>query len=99
MISGCGEREIVVDRRVRSRPAMPTAGMTRLCAGTERIVEYSLDGARAPPAFGAAAKATIDLLGMPNDIVSSADGVSDVVVADDVAGTDDHERGRAFGDT
>jgi hypothetical protein len=31
------------------------------------------------------------MLGMPHHIVSAADGIADIVVAEDVAGTNNHE--------
>ena len=59
-------------------------------AGAERLVDDRLDRARATAACGAAAKATINLLGVARKFIRGADGVANILVADDVAGTDDH---------
>lgn len=61
-------------------------------AGTrpQRLVDDRLDGPRAASAFGTAAKAAIDLLGIAGQLVSRADGVADIVIANDVAGTHNH---------
>ena len=67
-------------------------------AFTERLVNDGLDGARASAAFGAAAETAIDLLGITRQLFSRADGVADIVVAEDVAGTNNHENGRALCD-
>jgi hypothetical protein len=70
---------------------MPAAELTVLGALTECLVDDGLDGARAAAAFGAAAETTVNLLGIAQRVVSGADGVADIVVAKNVAGTDDHE--------
>jgi hypothetical protein len=56
--------------------AVRTAGATLLGAGA---------------AFGAAAEATVNLLGIPRQVRRCADGTTDIVVAQNVAGTDNHE--------
>jgi hypothetical protein len=71
--------------------AVRTAGAALLGAGAERFVDDGLDGARAPAAFGAAAEATVNLLGIPRQVRRCADGTTDIVVAQNVAGTDNHE--------
>jgi hypothetical protein len=78
--------------------AVGAAGAALLGAGAERLVNDGLDGARAPAAFGAAAEATIDLLGIPRQVPGRAHGVTDIVVADNVAGTDNHKDGGPIGD-
>ena len=70
---------------------MRTAQATGLRARTECFVDDRLDGAGAAATFGAAAEATIDLLRVERQVTDRADGVADIVVAEDVAGTDDHE--------
>ena len=60
-------------------------------AGAQRLVDDGLDGARASAAFGAAAEAAIDLLGIAEKVLRRLDGTADVVVADDVTGTDNHK--------
>ena len=54
------------------------------------LVDDGLDGPCAATAFHDAAKATMDMLGMTQHIVSGTDGIADIMVAEDVAGTDDH---------
>ena len=77
---------------------MRTAGAAGLGAGAERFVNDGLDGARATTAFGAATEAAIDLLRMARQVTRYANGIADVVVAEDVAGTNDHEVGGPIGD-
>lgn len=48
---------------MRVRLAMRAAGTAGLGAGAEGLVNDGLDGARAPPALGAATEASIELLG------------------------------------
>ena len=69
-----------------------------LGAGAKRFVDDGLDGAGAATAFGTAAEAAVDLLRMARQVTGCADGIADVVVAEDVAGTDDHEVGGPIGD-
>jgi len=92
--SGCSERElglglILVRLILVRRLAMRAAGVAGFGAGTKRVVDDRLDRARAAPALHAAAEATIDVLGIPHHV--GADGMANIVVAEDVAGTDDHE--------
>ena len=67
-----------------------------LGAGAKRFIDDGLDGTGASAAFGAAAEATIDLFGISRHVRSCTHGITDIVVAQDVAGTDDHETGRAL---
>jgi hypothetical protein len=60
-----------------------------LGARTERFVHNRLDGPRAATALGAAAEATIDLPRRARR-TRSANGISDIMVGEDVAGTNDH---------
>ena len=78
--------------------AVRTAGAAGLGAGAKRFIDDSLDGTCAPAAFGAAAEATIDLLWITRQVRSCAYGIPDIVVAKDVAGTNDHKSGRPIGD-
>ena len=90
--SGSREREFLFARHILAGLAVRAAGIAGLRAVPERIVDDRPDGARAAAAFGAATEAVIDLLGAPWKIVlRRADGQADILVADDVAGTDDHE--------
>jgi hypothetical protein len=104
-ISGGGdERPIGVDRLVRVLLDVPTrfgagvraTGAAGLDASAERLVDDSLDGARAATAFGAAAEAAINLLGISGKVFRGLDGTTDIMVAEDVTGTDNHETGRAL---
>jgi hypothetical protein len=73
-------------------------GAAFLGAGAEGFIDYGLDGARAAAAFGAAAKATVNLLGIPRQVRGRTHGTTDIVVAQDVAGTDNHETARTLDD-
>ena len=79
-------------------PAVRAARMTGYGAGAERLVDDGLDGARAATAFGAAAEAAVDLLGIARKVFRGVDGIAHVMVAEDVAGTNNHENGRPIGD-
>jgi hypothetical protein len=72
--------------------ATRTAG---LGASTEGLVDDSLDGTRAATTFGAATEAAIDLLGIARQILRDADGAANIVVGQDVTGTDNHTNGTA----
>lgn len=78
--------------------AVRAAGAAGLGAGTERFIDDGLDGARTATAFGAATEAAVDLLWIARQVRRRADGIADIVVADDVTGTDDHEVGGPIGD-
>jgi hypothetical protein len=71
--------------------AVRAAGAAGLGAGSERLVEDLLDGACAAAAFGAAAEAAIDLPGGARQGIRSRHGGADIMVGEDVAGTNDHE--------
>jgi hypothetical protein len=100
---GLTRRDGEIGRLVRRRLAVTmavavrTTGAAGLGAGTERLINDGFDGARASATFGAATEATINLLGMARKIFSGPDGVADIVVAEDVAGTNDHEGGALIG--
>ena len=70
--------------------AVGTAGLAGLGAGTEGLVDDALDGAGATAAFGAATEAAIELLGVARKDICRTHGVADVVIAEDVAGTNNH---------
>jgi hypothetical protein len=69
---------------------MPASVQALWHAGAERLVDDPLDCARATAACCAAAKAAVDILRTARKFACRADGVPNIVVADDVAGTDDH---------
>jgi hypothetical protein len=72
--------------------------MAGLGASTESLVNDGFDGARASATFGAATEAAIDLLGIARKVFRSVDGTTDIVVAEDVAGTNNHKDGGPIGD-
>jgi hypothetical protein len=91
--SGCREFERVV---IRGGLGMLAAGQAPIDAGAERLLDDRGDGPRTTTAFGAATETAIDLLGVPWKLVRSVDGMADVVVAQDVTGTNDHEKRQSF---
>lgn len=64
------------------------AGTAGLRAGSQRFIHDFLDGACAAAALGAAAEAAIDLPGGTRQFLDH--GIADVVVGQDVTGTNDH---------
>ena len=96
--SGGCERELRVGVRLHTGLAVRASGAAGLGAGAQGLVDDGLDGARASAAFGTATEATIDLLGIAGKVLRSVDRTADILVADDVTGTNDHENGRPIGD-
>ena len=78
--------------------AVRTARAAGFGAGAKRFVDNGLDGAGTTAAFGAAAEAAIDLLGIARDARRCTDGISDIMVAKDVTGTDNHDYSRPISD-
>ena len=76
--------------------AMRAAGAAFLGAGTKGFFDDGLDGTRAATALGTAAKAAVNLLGVPRQVRRCTDGITNIVVAQDVAGTDNHETARTL---
>jgi hypothetical protein len=72
---------------------MRASGLARLGAGPQRVIKNGLDRARASTALGAAAEAPVDLLGMTWNVLRGIDGVTDIVVAKEITGTNNHEKG------
>ena len=70
--------------------AVRATGAAGLGAGAKGLIDDGLDGAGAAAAFGVAAKAAIDLLCATRKVRGSSHGIADIMVAQDVAGTDDH---------
>ena len=87
-----------MDMRFRIGLAVRAACTAGLGAGTQGLVDDGLDGARAAAAFGAAAEAAIDLLGIARQIFRRVDGAADIVVGDEVTGTNNHEDSEPIGD-
>ena len=76
---------------------MRAARTARLGAGAERFVDNGLDGARAAATFGATAEASVDLLWIARQVRRCANSTADIMVAEDVTGTDNHEDGGPIG--
>ena len=87
-------REGDVATIVGVRLAVGTAGAAGLGAGAERFLDQGLDGARATAALGATAETSIDLLGIAGKVFRYTYRVADIVVGQDVTGTNNHEMGR-----
>lgn len=88
------QRQQFVSMRLGGKPdmglAVGTARATGLGAGTKGLVDDLLDGARAAAALRTAAEAAVDLFGIPGKIVRAVDRTADVVVGQNIAGTDNH---------
>jgi hypothetical protein len=72
--------------------------MAGLGASTESLLNDGFDSAGASATFGAATEAAIDLLGIARKVFRDVDGATDIVVAEDVAGTNNHIDGGLIGD-
>ena len=70
--------------------AVRAAGAAGFGARPKGFVDDGLDGARAAAAFGATAEAAIKLLGVTRQISGRLNGAADIMVAQYVAGTNDH---------
>lgn len=77
--------------------AMRTAGAAALGTGAQSFIEDRLDGPGAAAAFRVAPQAAINLLGVARKVRGCIHCIADIMVAEDVAGTDDHEVGGPFG--
>jgi hypothetical protein len=95
--SGGRERELGMNVRFRGGLAVRAAGTAGLGAGAQRLVDDGLDGAGTSATFGAAAEAAVDLLGIARKSIRGADGAADILVAKDVAGTDNHKTRQPIG--
>src|SRR4051794_40597399 len=56
------------------------------------LVHDSADGARAPPALRRAAETAVDLIGGGGTRRRSVEGRTNITIAEDVAGTNDHDK-------
>ena len=88
--SGGRERKLGIGRLFSLGMAVRAAGAAGLGAGPKGFIDDGLDGARAAAAFGAAAEAAIKLLGVARQVSGRLNGATDIMVAQDVAGTNDH---------
>jgi hypothetical protein len=83
--------------RIGPGPAVRASGTAGRGTSAQRFVNDGLEGARASATFGAAAEAAIDLLGTARQVFRGADGTADIVVGQDVTGTNNHENGQTSG--
>jgi hypothetical protein len=83
--SGSGERKLGVGSL-----AVGTSSAARLGAGAKRLIHDFLDGAGAPAALRAAAETAIDLSRRPRRQLCDTYGATHVMVAQDIARTNDH---------
>jgi hypothetical protein len=84
---------------VRHVPGVRATRAAFLGASAEGFVDDGLDRSRTATAFGAAAEATVNLLRIPRQVRGCTYSATDIVVAQDVAGTDNHETARTPDDT
>ena len=77
--------------RIGMGGAVRAARAAGLGAGTQGVVNDGLDGARATTAFGTATEAAVDLFGIPGKVKRAIDRTADIVVGQDVTGTNNHE--------
>ena len=97
-ISGGREREPGVGMRLGVGLAVRAPGLAGLGAGSESLFNDGFDCADAATAFDAATQAAVDLPSIARKLFRRLDSAADIVVADDVAGTDNHENGGPIGD-
>jgi hypothetical protein len=88
--SGSREGEFSFGRRLSRGMSVRAASLASVGAGAEGLVDDTLDRAGAAATFGTATKAAIELLGVTRKIVCGIHGVADVVIAQHIAGTDNH---------
>ena len=88
MTSRRGQRELGLF--VQSFLVVRATDETTSRAGSKRFVDDGLDGPRTAAAFHAAAEAAMDLSGMPQHIIRGADRMANIVVAENIAGADNH---------
>lgn len=77
--------------RVRPGPAVRASRPACLGASPQGFVDDGFDGACAAATFDAATETAINLPGIAREVFGGGDGSAHVVVAKDVAGTDNHE--------
>jgi hypothetical protein len=76
--------------RLMGAAAMGTVHLAGSGTGTQRFINDRLDGPCATSAFGAAAQAPIDLLGVARQLICRSNRIADVVIGNDVARTHNH---------
>jgi hypothetical protein len=72
--------------------AVGASAAAGLGAGAKRFLKDVLDGARTTAALGAATETSVELLGIAGKVVRATNRVADIVIGQDVAGTNDHEK-------
>jgi hypothetical protein len=87
------ERELTMGVGIFRDPVMRAAGTAGLGASPQSLVDNGLEGTRATAAFGATTETAVNLLGATGKIIRSTDGIADIVVSQDVAGTNNHKNG------
>ena len=93
-----GRREGVFDLRYGLIFGSAVLRATGAAGFGTRFSDDGLDGAGAAAAFDAAAEAAVDFLGAARKARRSIHRIADIMVAEDVAGADDHEAGGPLGD-
>ena len=73
--------------------AVRAAGTAGLGAGAKGFFDDRGDGPGAAAAIGTAAEAAVKLFGVARQVRGRTHGIADVMVTEDVAGTNDHETG------
>jgi hypothetical protein len=87
------EGELAMTMDVFRDPVMRAAGTAGLGASPQSLVDNGLESARAAAAFGAATETAVNLLGATGKVIRGTDGIADIVVSEDVAGTNNHKNG------
>jgi hypothetical protein len=90
--SGCGERKLDLDIRLSAGMAVGASRAAGSRTWAKRLIHDLLDGASAPAALCAATQTSIDLSRCARRQLGDTHGAAHVVVAQDVAGTNDHGR-------
>ena len=84
------ERELAMGVSVFRDLAVRAPGTAGLGASSQSLVDDGLEGAGAAAAFSATTEAAIDLLGATRKIFRGVNSAADIVVTEDVAGTNNH---------
>jgi len=95
--SGCGQSKLGLDIRLSTGMTMRASRAAGPRTRAQRLIHDLLDGASAPAALCTATETSIDLPRRARRHLRNAHGAAHVVVAQDVAGTNDHGRERLAG--
>ena len=96
-ISGRGQSKLSLDSRFSIGMAVGTSRAARPRTRAQRLIHDLLDGASAPAALCTATQTSINLPRRSRRHLRNAHRAAHVVVAQDVAGTNDHGRERLAG--